>query len=509
VVQDPGSGQSPRRHGRPADSTRATLDHVDASTADAALVDGVITSVPPSTTSTGQSPWLTRLEFRSLDPRVCPFIRGIEDSGALTMPLDAPDAVNRCAALREPVPQSLRQQELVCLTGGHVNCPRYLRGAMVAEEDVRRPGGRRPTLPRPSLPRRGLPRPSLPRPNLGGRARPTMPSMPAVPIRLSAVTRPRVQLPSMPSLAGRLPVIDRSRLRMPHPSPSPRPDPGTPRDASRNEPKPGMAHAVRAPRVRANDSRRRIGAALGTGSRAAQVATTRWLRRVRVAVRGVTTWVGASLAAAPQRIRAVAPARPGFRRLASLGGARPTTIGRGPVTPAILVSTLVLLAAFSGSVAFVVARGGISLPAVALIDASPSPSALAAAPSLEPTPTRAPTPQPTPEPSPTPEPTPTPTPAPTPTPTPTPTPEPTPVVTARPTPAGDPILARFPELRRCPSRSDCYVYVVQPGNNLYSIARYYRVSYDRVLQLTPEITNATNIRAGDIVRMPTPQRPSR
>ena len=27
-----------------------------------------------------------------------------------------------------PVPQSLRQQELVCLTSGHVNCPRYLRG---------------------------------------------------------------------------------------------------------------------------------------------------------------------------------------------------------------------------------------------------------------------------------------------------------------------------------------------------------------------------------------------
>ena len=36
---------------------------------------------------------------------------------------------NRCAALHEAVPQSLRQQELVCLTAGHVNCPRYLRGA--------------------------------------------------------------------------------------------------------------------------------------------------------------------------------------------------------------------------------------------------------------------------------------------------------------------------------------------------------------------------------------------
>ena len=45
-----------------------------------------------------------------------------------------PDPANRCAALRDPVPQSLRQQELVCLASGHVNCPRYLRGAVVVAE---------------------------------------------------------------------------------------------------------------------------------------------------------------------------------------------------------------------------------------------------------------------------------------------------------------------------------------------------------------------------------------
>ena len=48
-------------------------------------------------------------------------------------PIEAPDPANRCAALREPVPQSLRQQELVCLSSGHVNCPRYLRGALEVE----------------------------------------------------------------------------------------------------------------------------------------------------------------------------------------------------------------------------------------------------------------------------------------------------------------------------------------------------------------------------------------
>ena len=36
------------------------------------------------------------------------------------------------------MPQSLRQQELVCLTSGHVNCPRYLRGAMTVAKPLDR-----------------------------------------------------------------------------------------------------------------------------------------------------------------------------------------------------------------------------------------------------------------------------------------------------------------------------------------------------------------------------------
>ena len=55
----------------------------------------------------------------------------------LGLPVEAPDPVNRCAALHDPVPQSLRQQELVCLTSGHVNCPRYLRGSHVADRAAR------------------------------------------------------------------------------------------------------------------------------------------------------------------------------------------------------------------------------------------------------------------------------------------------------------------------------------------------------------------------------------
>jgi LysM repeat protein len=77
--------------------------------------------------------WLARLDDRSPDPNVCPFLRAAAD-GNLGVPFERPDPANRCAALAEAVPQSLRQQELVCLTSSHVNCPRYLRGAAVIME---------------------------------------------------------------------------------------------------------------------------------------------------------------------------------------------------------------------------------------------------------------------------------------------------------------------------------------------------------------------------------------
>ena len=63
------------------------------------------------------------------NPVICPFFRA-EVNGVIGPPIEAPDAANRCAALAEVVPQSLRQQQLVCLTSGHVNCPRYQHGAV-------------------------------------------------------------------------------------------------------------------------------------------------------------------------------------------------------------------------------------------------------------------------------------------------------------------------------------------------------------------------------------------
>jgi hypothetical protein len=77
---------------------------------------------------------------------VCPFLRAATDT-TLSAPIESPDAANRCAALAEPVPQSLRQQELVCLSSGHVNCPRYLRGSVAHPAVVHAVSARRKITP--------------------------------------------------------------------------------------------------------------------------------------------------------------------------------------------------------------------------------------------------------------------------------------------------------------------------------------------------------------------------
>jgi LysM repeat protein len=85
---------------------------------------GLSTTARPSMIDIGRSP----------NTSVCPFLRAVEEDERLGLPVEAPDPDNRCAAMRDAVPQSLRQQELACLTSGHVNCPRYLRGTLGATE---------------------------------------------------------------------------------------------------------------------------------------------------------------------------------------------------------------------------------------------------------------------------------------------------------------------------------------------------------------------------------------
>ncbi len=73
---------------------------------------------------------------RSMNPETCPFLRTVDRAAMLRPPVEGPDPANRCAAVGAPTPQSARQQELVCLTSGHSNCPRYLRGELVATKPV-------------------------------------------------------------------------------------------------------------------------------------------------------------------------------------------------------------------------------------------------------------------------------------------------------------------------------------------------------------------------------------
>jgi hypothetical protein len=86
-------------------------------------------------------------EDRSADAFVCPFLRATEEGGGLGLPIDVPDPANRCAAIGAAVPQSLRQQELVCLASAHRNCPRYLRGSLVRSHEVEGATARRTLTP--------------------------------------------------------------------------------------------------------------------------------------------------------------------------------------------------------------------------------------------------------------------------------------------------------------------------------------------------------------------------
>lgn len=62
---------------------------------------------------------------------ICRFLAVESADGALG-PASGVDPANRCTAIGEPVPQSGRQQDLVCVAAAHVNCPRYLRGVLLA-----------------------------------------------------------------------------------------------------------------------------------------------------------------------------------------------------------------------------------------------------------------------------------------------------------------------------------------------------------------------------------------
>ena len=72
----------------------------------------------------------------SYEPRICPYLRGVAPDGTLGNPVLWPDEANRCTALGDAAPQSLRQQEYACLERTHLSCPRFLRGGLVMVEPI-------------------------------------------------------------------------------------------------------------------------------------------------------------------------------------------------------------------------------------------------------------------------------------------------------------------------------------------------------------------------------------
>ena len=91
--------------------------------------------VPDGAITTGtRSPIPFRTTPPSTDqPPVCRFLAREAPDGTLGPPGTAVDPSHRCVALIDPLPQSARQQELVCLTGAHTSCPRYLRGMLLLD----------------------------------------------------------------------------------------------------------------------------------------------------------------------------------------------------------------------------------------------------------------------------------------------------------------------------------------------------------------------------------------
>jgi hypothetical protein len=66
------------------------------------------------------------------EPSICQFLASRARDGTLGPAVPAVDPVNHCIAVGEPAPQFPQQQHLVCLAAAHVNCPRYLRGMLLA-----------------------------------------------------------------------------------------------------------------------------------------------------------------------------------------------------------------------------------------------------------------------------------------------------------------------------------------------------------------------------------------
>jgi len=85
-------------------------------------------------------PWSEPAQSTAV-PLRCHFLRMVTPDGKLAEAQATAIPSHRCAAFGDPLPLSLRQQELVCLQRVHVSCPRYVRGTLLASEAEAKPEG--------------------------------------------------------------------------------------------------------------------------------------------------------------------------------------------------------------------------------------------------------------------------------------------------------------------------------------------------------------------------------
>jgi hypothetical protein len=182
----------------------------------------------------------------------------------------------------------------------------------------------------------------------------------------------------------------------------------------------------------------------------------------------------------------------------------PPARARQPISSAVVVSALILVASLAASFGFLAVRGSLS---VALAGPSAGSSQVAVVPTgsvaIVPSASSAETSPPSISPGPSASPIPGPSASPSPIPTPSPTVAPTPKPTATPTPR--PSSDRFAVLTACPSTPDCWIYVVRSGDNLVSIAHWFGVPLQAVYDMNPWL-RTTGLRAGQHLRIPTPTR---
>lgn len=186
------------------------------------------------------------------------------------------------------------------------------------------------------------------------------------------------------------------------------------------------------------------------------------------------------------RVEAARPAPPPPAR-----EPRPQTPAPRPHSRATLAALLLLLASIAASFAFVLGRGGMTLPGpvaspangVAGATGMPAATTVAVVITAAPTPvvTEAPTPSPTAVL------------------TPAPTPEPTPTVRPVPRPTSE----RYAYLVRCSNRPNCWIYTIRSGDALYNLARYFGHPLETIYRLNPW-TKVRGIQPGDKLILPPP-----